>query len=275
MATPGAPWTPPAEQCFHCSSCVVKQEALGGVPLVPCTTTSHTCRSVALGIQSHSQGRRIRPAATVRTKPARARSGERVHLGGSHRAGRSACIPSELSSRQKHGNKDRDSFDAVRPLARRRRSRRHSRKPQAASRSRGRQICFQGRRATQTFKAETFVREIDCPGGSAGHVPPTGHRKQVTAPCSLAGRVCVRTRSDGTCHISSLAWWVSPSGTSSETHCLYVHPCCCSSSPPRESMVQPKPRPGGSDDGRGGPISPPRYHEGGGGKGEAQLPVLI
>lgn len=85
-----------------------------------------------------------------------------------------------------------------------------NRKPQAASRSRGRQICFQGRRATQTFKAETFVREIDCPGGSAGHVPPTGHRKQVTAPCSLAGRVCVHTRSDETCHISSLAWWVSP-----------------------------------------------------------------
>lgn len=25
MATPGAPWTPPAEQCFHCSSCIVKQ----------------------------------------------------------------------------------------------------------------------------------------------------------------------------------------------------------------------------------------------------------
>lgn len=25
MATAGAPWTPPAEQCFHCSSCIVKQ----------------------------------------------------------------------------------------------------------------------------------------------------------------------------------------------------------------------------------------------------------
>lgn len=29
----GAPWAPPAEQCFHCSSCIVKQEPLGGYRL--------------------------------------------------------------------------------------------------------------------------------------------------------------------------------------------------------------------------------------------------
>lgn len=41
----GAPWTPPAELCFHCSSCVVKQEAPGGAALVPCTT-SHICTRI-------------------------------------------------------------------------------------------------------------------------------------------------------------------------------------------------------------------------------------
>lgn len=59
----GVPWAPPAEQCFHCSSCIVKQEALGGAALVPCTT-SHIC---SVAPHSSTPGRRNRPAATVRS----------------------------------------------------------------------------------------------------------------------------------------------------------------------------------------------------------------
>lgn len=75
----------------------------------------------------------------------------------------------------------------VRP-ARRRRSRRRSRKPQP-----GRQNCFPGRRTTQTFKAETFVREIDCLGGSAGMSPQPA---TVSSHSTLQlGRARVRTYS--------------------------------------------------------------------------------
>lgn len=139
----------------------------------------------------------------------------------------------------------------------------------AASRSRkqqpGRQNCFPGRRTTQTFKAETLVRDYDCPGGSAA-MSPQPATVSSHSTLQLGRHVCVRTRSDGTCHISSLAWWVSPSGTSSETRWIYFHPCRCSS-PPRESTVQPKAKAMASDDGRKEPISAHRYHEGELGKG--------
>lgn len=61
-----------------------------------------------------------------------------------------------------------------------------ARNPQPADGSRGVRKP-PGRRTTQTFKAESLVRQIDCPVDQQARHPPIGHRKRVTAPCSLAG----------------------------------------------------------------------------------------
>ncbi|KAI7786365.1 hypothetical protein LA080_003606 [Diaporthe eres] len=120
----------------------------------------------------------------------------------------------------------------------------------AASRSRkqqpGRQDCFPGRMTTQTFKAETLVRDYDRPGGSAAMCPQPATRRNLSHQLiSMVGVPEWHELGNTLDIFSPLPLLITSAG---------VHG-------PAKSKAM------ASDDGPKEPISAHRYHEGELGKG--------